>query len=384
MILKRKNRKQTGGGRPARKPQSARKLFEPDVRPLDTGFSPFLGVRQPRRAARRLALAAIGIALLGQATGQESNQLRHVLIRTNAAATPEQVTVDTNAAVEDTTLLRQEPGSNGFETNGVPRMERVPEESHEAPPAIQMTTTHENGVEPGETTSKSEAATQEEAAGIPQPRPGTSLVTSAASPAVAREQESSGRDRSPGEYRKRTRGEENRTNTTPAAGSRATARAAKTVEDFSNFRIVADRNIFNPNRRYSRPGESQPKPKQVDSFGLVGVMSYEKGTFAFFDGSTSDFKKVLKSSDKIANYTICEITPNAVKLDNGGKKLELHIGAQLRREDQGEWTLSNEPQSYAVSSTASSSNANASAATDAPSGADADVLKKLMQRREQE
>jgi len=35
-------------------------------------------------------------------------------------------------------------------------------------------------------------------------------------------------------------------------------------------------------------------------------MSYEKGPFAFFEGSSSEFQKVLKQDDTIAGFKIGE------------------------------------------------------------------------------
>jgi hypothetical protein len=111
--------------------------------------------------------------------------------------------------------------------------------------------------------------------------------------------------------------------------------------DYSTFKIVTERNIFNPHRyaRSSRSRESRPTSK-ADSFALVGIMSYEKGTFAFFDGSKSEFRKVLKPAETIAGYTVTDIAPNSVKLNSGTNAIELNVGNQMRREEEGEWRLS--------------------------------------------
>ena len=72
---------------------------------------------------------------------------------------------------------------------------------------------------------------------------------------------------------------------------------------------------------------------------LVGTMTYEKGTFAFFDGTSSDYKKALKLTDTIAGYKVTTIAPNGVKLASGTNEVELSVGAQLRREEDGPWLL---------------------------------------------
>ena len=92
----------------------------------------------------------------------------------------------------------------------------------------------------------------------------------------------------------------------------------------------------------------RPRPKSVDSLTLVGTMSYEKGTFAFFDGTSSEYKKALKLTDSIAGYKVTNIAPNGVKLASGTNELELSVGAQLRREENGPWRLSGQSGSYAA------------------------------------
>ena len=60
--------------------------------------------------------------------------------------------------------------------------------------------------------------------------------------------------------------------------------------DYAYFKVVNDRNIFNPGRQPNRPDrpvsrEVKRTPK-VDAFSLVGTLRSEKGDMAFFDGST--------------------------------------------------------------------------------------------------
>ena len=160
--------------------------------------------------------------------------------------------------------------------------------------------------------------------------------------------------------------------------------------DYAAFKVIADRNIFDPNRYRHRPGErsvGQP-PRSVDSLTLVGTMSYEKGTFAFFDGTSSEYKKALKLADAIAGYKVTNIAPNSVKLASGTNELELRVGAQLRREEDGPWLLAGQFTPYAAIPASISTNAAPTTTTtssDAASGdAESDIIKKLMQRREKE
>lgn len=148
--------------------------------------------------------------------------------------------------------------------------------------------------------------------------------------------------------------------------------------DYPAFRLIVDRNIFDPNRapRTSRP---TAQPKTTDAFTLVGTMSYEKGVFAFFDGTSSDYKKALKPDETIAGYKVASISADSVKLAHDTNIVDLAVGTQIRRRDDGAWEKSASSETYS----ASASN-NSSSASSPPSGADNDVLKRMMMRREKE
>jgi hypothetical protein len=162
-----------------------------------------------------------------------------------------------------------------------------------------------------------------------------------------------------------------------------TNRPART--ELSSFKIIEDRNIFNANRsgRQNRANPDARKPVKIDIFKLVGSMTYDNGSHAFFDGSSSAYRKAIKANEKIAGFKVCGITLSSVQLEDGDKRIELRIGSEMRREDEGEWKLI--AASASTSSFDSSSSATASDSTNAGSGGEAsDILKRLMQQREQE
>lgn len=178
--------------------------------------------------------------------------------------------------------------------------------------------------------------------------------------------------------------------------------------DDSAFRIVSERNIFNANRSGGQVRLSTRRPTRVESFALVGTMAYEKGAFAFFEGSSSEFTKVLKTDGVIAGHKLVDILANAVKLEADGKILELPVGSAMRREDEGTW---HEGEGIAGSDGSSSSRDGDSSdrsrrsrrgepdlnrgsgsdsqirsapASPVSSAEQAEVLKRLMERREKE
>jgi hypothetical protein len=169
--------------------------------------------------------------------------------------------------------------------------------------------------------------------------------------------------------------------------------------DYSAFtRFITDRNIFDPNR-YAHDTTQRYRPRRetrsAPAFTLVGTMNYEKGMFAFFNGNNFDLRKVLYQSDSnnIAGFTMTGITLTGVTLQSadGKKTIQLKIGDVMRQEGS-EWQLAGQGElgtgeSSSGSETASiSDNLGADSTNSAPPSAleQNDVLKKLMQQREQE
>lgn len=124
--------------------------------------------------------------------------------------------------------------------------------------------------------------------------------------------------------------------------------AAQTTNgtDFASFQIIGQRNIFDPNRVPHRRSASSAA-RVVDSFSFVGTMSYAKGTFAFFDGTSPDFRKVLERNGGIADFKVTAINPKSVTLVAGTNETVLPLGTQMRRDDDGHWVVSTESASYA-------------------------------------
>jgi hypothetical protein len=132
---------------------------------------------------------------------------------------------------------------------------------------------------------------------------------------------------------------------TGAPESQAQSTNAPSRLTFDAFRVVSDRNIFNPNRyarstgRPSNQTRTSRPASRVEAISLVGIMAYEKGSFAFFDGSGGNFTKALQVGGTVGEYTVKQITPTEVKLTTGTNTLEMKVGMQLRREDEGDWFL---------------------------------------------
>ncbi len=157
--------------------------------------------------------------------------------------------------------------------------------------------------------------------------------------------------------------------------------------DYVSFRMIADRNIFNPHRAKGVPNRppQRTEPERIvrsDRFALLGTMSYEKGRYAFFDGSSTEFRKVAKPEDSIAGFKIAEVAPTCVKLLlTNGQLLELCVGMQMKKSEEQGWQLAGKAEA-AEGTTRSFSSSSSSSASSGPESED--VLKRLLEKRSQE
>ena len=166
-------------------------------------------------------------------------------------------------------------------------------------------------------------------------------------------------------------------------------------EAFSTF--IARRNIFDPNRVPSIPGGTAPRPQTINRgapfFMLVGTMSYAKGSFAFFDGNSSDSRQALQVSGKIQDYTVTAIETRGVTLEAPDKTAQKLLMGDRMQEENGKWSYlggnalndSGTPASEeSGGSPASTDNSSPPSQTPPSANESNDILKRLMQLREKE
>jgi hypothetical protein len=157
---------------------------------------------------------------------------------------------------------------------------------------------------------------------------------------------------------------------------------APSLDPASFARFISERNIFDPDRRARVPGETRrpverPKGTVTPTLTLVGTMDYSRGRFAFFDGPAPEYRKTVGVDGNIAGYTLSQVRPSSVLLHpKEGADVELKLGTPLR--------LDGAPPVDGPSTTATESDKPADSGTPAASGDAAEILRKLMQKREQE
>lgn len=129
-----------------------------------------------------------------------------------------------------------------------------------------------------------------------------------------------------------------------AAGAAATPNQPSSQLTLDAFKIITQRNIFDQNRRPGsgpRTARVERRAPKIEAFSLFGVLLDNEGTNAFFNGTGSDYQKVCKPGDRIAGYTLSEVTVDSCKLvATNGTLVELPLLVmQMRRQDEGNWQL---------------------------------------------
>jgi len=153
--------------------------------------------------------------------------------------------------------------------------------------------------------------------------------------------------------------------------------------------MVADRNIFNADRsrRSSRSGPAAERPKQVqiNTISLVGFLGSSQGDRAFFDGSSSSYRKALKVGESTGDLKLKSVCVENAVVEIGGKPFTLRVGDQLRREEDGPWIVSSGRNDGGRPAGAESSTPGAEPAPPSTGDADTDsALQRLLKRRQLE
>lgn len=165
------------------------------------------------------------------------------------------------------------------------------------------------------------------------------------------------------------------------AAEAAAPGAAPAASDFEAFRIVVDRNIFNPNRTGRSRASEEVQPR-FDTFGLVGTMESEQGLVAIFDSTDEALRKAVPEGGTIGGFTVKAIQPASVELVAGDKTQTIRMGQQLRRPEGGEWRLG--PRDVARAEVARVEKEKDRAAAPAIPANASDVVRRLMEQRQKQ
>jgi hypothetical protein len=162
------------------------------------------------------------------------------------------------------------------------------------------------------------------------------------------------------------------------------ADAADKGPNFDSFRFVRSRNVFDPSRQ---PGRSTASVKEStdtngDTYTLTGVLIHEAKAFAFFTGSKQS--KVVALQDSIGGAKITSIQNSQVELDRNGKQVVVLVGKQVRVREDGTLEIPSAIITPQPESPAPTPISSAKPETDTAPSSSSDILKRMMEKRQQE
>jgi hypothetical protein len=167
------------------------------------------------------------------------------------------------------------------------------------------------------------------------------------------------------------------------------AQAPALAKGFDAYRIVTERNIFDPERQPMVAGAPPPRavaqpPKAGDYVALTGVMFDNGKALAFFSGSRADFDKVIELNGEIAGAKVTRIAPDGIEVTRAGKKIVVAVGQTVPFDDSA-------PGAAPIDATVSGAPAAAVTGTgETPPAAPplpgnlSDVMRRMMERRQHE
>lgn len=149
-----------------------------------------------------------------------------------------------------------------------------------------------------------------------------------------------------------------------------------TGKSLSDFRLIIERNIFNPNRQIKEPERPVVVTPKQDEISLVGTLVSETQRYAFFDGSSPEYSRVLAIGAEIGDGVIQTIDVSNIQLRLGEEVITVPVGKRLVREEGQPWRMQDAPRRV-------QSQSKNDGPREQPTPAN-DLLRRLMERRNQE
>jgi hypothetical protein len=151
-------------------------------------------------------------------------------------------------------------------------------------------------------------------------------------------------------------------------------KAVSPADSFEAFRIIAEKNIFNPNRVGLTRATTEAKPPRVDEIALVGTVEFGGKRVALFESAEVAFRKTVAEGETLGEFTVRRVGNEGVDLVRGDQVLALRVAQRLRRPEGADWSVVAAPDAPRP---------EASSAPAIPADA-SDVLKRLMRQREKQ
>ncbi|MBN1805915.1 MAG: hypothetical protein JW837_11750 [Sedimentisphaerales bacterium] len=157
-------------------------------------------------------------------------------------------------------------------------------------------------------------------------------------------------------------------------------------DGWENYRIILERNIFSrqrgpridPSRR--RPAEAPPAPDPESYYILKGIVQ-ENGVFTAFIENTQQGQILkVREGDNVARGKVTNFNLDTIEYHYEDKKITVAMGYDMEG-GRGTTTLN---QMYELSRTYTPTSQTKTEESSSPSADEAEILKKLMERRRQQ
>jgi Ni,Fe-hydrogenase III small subunit len=177
------------------------------------------------------------------------------------------------------------------------------------------------------------------------------------------------------------------------SGRLSFAQAPAPAQGFDAYRIVVQRNIFDPERQPIATGGAvqarvvEPPPKASDYIILTGVMVDNGKALAFFSGSQPAYDKVTEVNGDIAGAKVTKIAPGGIEVARAGRKIVVAVGQTVPFDDSAPGAP---PADATLASAAAPAMTGTTGAADLPPatpplpGNLTEVMRRMMERREHE
>ena len=176
--------------------------------------------------------------------------------------------------------------------------------------------------------------------------------------------------------------------------SLAQAPARPSPRSFAAFPTVQTRNIFDPQRYPNSMATERPRtsaaryvpPRASDFVALTGVMVTGDKALAFFGGSRPDYDKVLGINEDIAGAKLTKVTATNIEVERDGKTIVVAVGQTVPFDNSppGAPPATFNAVAPAPAAAPAGEEGDAPAAAPPLPGNLTDVMRRMMERRQQQ
>jgi len=166
------------------------------------------------------------------------------------------------------------------------------------------------------------------------------------------------------------------------------------------FRILEQRNLFDPTRQPPRAASPRPTPSTTpnsvapverrESLTLLGVVVSGEQAFAHLTGSSPEVRRVARVGDTVAGARVALIETGRVVLELPEGPVTLKVGYQMSRRGDQPWQVEVADTTVVMATSVSTPGAPAPAVTNPSAPATVggesmgELMRRLMERRQRE